>query len=179
MVEIPEESGEPMYNDDQPYLKKSCWHLVGKKIVLASRQKGTTPIPIIYCTNQPSTCVQVYEEIECEFVIYALLPCENIVADIEPYVPLEVHQLLLEFFNLVLEDLPFKLPLMRNIKHHIYFVLGSSSLYRPLYNLNLKESKELQCHILELLEKGYIHQSMSPYVVFTLLVSKNDSSWRM
>lgn len=79
----------------------------------------------------------------------------------------------------MLEDIAFKLTLMRNIQHHTYFVLGSSLSNRPVYSLNLKESKELQCQVLELLERGYIYQSMSPCVILPLLVSKNDGSWRM
>ncbi|KAG8472926.1 hypothetical protein CXB51_034753 [Gossypium anomalum] len=47
---------------------------------------------------------------------------------------------------------------------------------RPAYRSNPEETKELQRQIFELLDKGYIRESLSPYVVPVLLVPKKDET---
>ena len=68
---------------------------------------------------------------------------------------------------------------MRGIKHHIDFVLGASIPNQPAYRSNPKDMKELQSQVDELMEKGYIHKSMSLCVVPVLLLPKKDGTWRM
>lgn len=58
-------------------------------------------------------------------------------------------------------------------------VLNFSFPNRPYDRLNPKESKDLQRQVLELLEKDYICESMSSYVVPTLLLPKKDDWWHM
>jgi hypothetical protein len=47
------------------------------------------------------------------------------------------------------------------------------------YRTNPEETKEIQCQVQELLEKGYVHESLSPCVVPVILVPKKDGLWRM
>jgi hypothetical protein len=44
---------------------------------------------------------------------------------------------------------------------------------------NPEETKETQCQVQELLDKGYVRESLSPYDVPIILVPKKDCSWRM
>ncbi|KAL3570877.1 hypothetical protein D5086_028126 [Populus alba] len=65
------------------------------------------------------------------------------------------------------------------IEHQIDFVPGASIPNQPAYRSNPEETKELQRQVDELMEKGYIRESMSPCVVPVLLVPKKDGTWRM
>ncbi|XP_068638446.1 uncharacterized protein [Aristolochia californica] len=125
----------------------------GKKIVLAPRREGSTPTPIDGPANLLSMS-RFLVEIEKEDLVYALLPCGKSNTDMPPDLPVEVHQLLAEFSNLMPEDLPPGLPPMRDIQHQIDLVPGSSLPNRPAYRLSPKESEELQRQVIELLDRG-------------------------
>ncbi|XP_075109109.1 uncharacterized protein LOC142180905 [Nicotiana tabacum] len=76
-------------------------------------------------------------------------------------------------------DLPKGLPPLGGIEHQIDFVLGSQIPNRPAYRSNPEETKELQGQIEELLNKGFVRESMNPCSVPVLLVPKKDDTWRM
>ncbi|XP_052882726.1 uncharacterized protein LOC128291585 [Gossypium arboreum] len=57
------------------------------------------------------------------------------------------------------------LPPLRGIEHQIDFVPGAIIPNRPIYRANLEETKELQRQVNELMEKGYIRESLSPVFV--------------
>ena len=78
------------------------------------------------------------------------------------------------------KELPKGLPLIRGIEHQIDLVPGASLPNRPAYGLNNpKEVKEIQRQVGELLEKGYVRESLSPCSVPTLLVPKKDETMQM
>ncbi|KAE8663112.1 putative Quercetin 3-O-methyltransferase 1 [Hibiscus syriacus] len=160
--------------------RKNTYYLSikGKKIVLTPRREGLTPTPVTHNTTLLSMS-RFLDEIEHGDVVYALLPCENNAADVDADLPVEVQRLLAEFSNLMPEDLPPGLLPMRDIQHQIDLVPGSSLPNRPAYSLSPKEAEELQRQVEELLERGYIRESMSPCAVPALLVPKKDGSWRM
>jgi hypothetical protein len=66
------------------------------------------------------------------------------------------------------------LPPLRGIEHQIDLVPGASLPNRPAYRTNPEETKEIQRQVTELLDKGYVHESLSPCVVPILLVPKKD-----
>ena len=68
---------------------------------------------------------------------------------------------------------------MRGIEHKINLVHEASILNRPTYIRNLEEIKELQRQVYELIDKGYIRESINPCVVPVLLMPKMDGTWRM
>ncbi|XP_048622747.1 uncharacterized protein LOC125591885 [Brassica napus] len=85
-----------------------------------------------------------------------------------PLSPLEVHQDQ-DFSDVFPEENPKGLPPIRGIEHQIDLVPGASLPNRSAYRTNPVETKELQKQIEELLEKGYIRESLSPCAVPVLL----------
>ncbi|PKI43100.1 hypothetical protein CRG98_036511 [Punica granatum] len=84
-----------------------------------------------------------------------------------------------EFVDVFSAELPEGLPPIWGIEHQIDLVPGSALPNRPAYWCNPNEAKELQRQVNELLEKGYVRESMSPCSVPALLVPKKDGSMRM
>ena len=76
------------------------------------------------------------------------------------YSPIDL--LLKEFEDMFPEEMPLGLPPLRGIEHQIDFFPGTVMPNRPIYRANLEESKELQDQISDLLNKGYVHESVSP-----------------
>ena len=68
--------------------------------------------------------------------------------------------LLQEFEDDFPEEIPNGLPPIQRIKHQIDFVLGATIPNRPAYRTNPEETKELQKQVGELMEKGYVRDSL-------------------
>ena len=56
---------------------------------------------------------------------------------------------------------------------------GATIKNRPAYRSNHEETKELQKQVGELMEKGYVRETMSPCAVPVILVLNKDGTWRM
>jgi hypothetical protein len=109
-----------------------------------------------------------------------LLVCKEVYFNsdnLDSCVPSAVKVPLQKFKDIFSEEIPSGLSLIRGIEHKIDFVPGAFIQNRPAYRNNSEKSKELQQQVEELMSKGYIHESMSPYVVPVLLVPKKDKTW--
>ncbi|PKI50200.1 hypothetical protein CRG98_029409, partial [Punica granatum] len=84
-----------------------------------------------------------------------------------------------EYEDVFPKETPHGLPPIRWIEHQIDFVPGVTIPNRPAYRSNPEETNELQRQVSELLEKGYVRESMSLYAVPVILVPKKDGTWRM
>jgi hypothetical protein len=72
------------------------------------------------------------------------------------YFPFEVQEMLHEFSDIVVDDLPNELQLKRSISHHIEFILGASLPNKVAYKVTPKENKEIRNKVQGLLDKAMI-----------------------
>jgi hypothetical protein len=76
------------------------------------------------------------------------------------------------------DELP-GLPPVRQVEFHIDLVPGAAPVARAPYRLAPSEMKELSEQLQELLDKGFIRPSSSPWGAPVLFVKKKDGSFRM
>ena len=77
------------------------------------------------------------------------------------------------------DEVPKDLPSIRGTEHQVDFIPDSVIPNKPAYRVNPIETKEIQRQVEELMEKGYIRESLSPCSIGDLLVPKKDETWRM
>ncbi|XP_074278633.1 uncharacterized protein LOC141602227 [Silene latifolia] len=90
-----------------------------------------------------------------------------------------VQELLEEFRDVFPDELPDGLPPLRGIEHQIDLIPGAALPNKPAYRCNPEEAKELQRQVQELIDRGYVQESLSPCAVPALLVPKKEGTWRM
>ena len=90
-----------------------------------------------------------------------------------------MHKLLEEFADVFPEELPSGLPPQRAVDHRIELEPGHPPPHRRHYRLSLAETTEMKKQLEELLEKGYIRPSKSPFGAPVLFVPKKDGGYRM
>ncbi|GKV00524.1 hypothetical protein SLEP1_g13198 [Rubroshorea leprosula] len=83
-----------------------------------------------------------------------------------------------EFPDVFLEDLP-GLPPDREVEFAIDLVPGTGPVSKAPYRMTPAELKELKVQLEELLEKGFIRSSVSPWGAPVLFVKKKDGSMRL
>ena len=91
---------------------------------------------------------------------------------------LENITIVCEFGEVFLEDLP-GLPPDREIEFSIDVIPGTASISQAPYRMAPAELKELKIQLHELLDKGFIRPSMSPWGAPVLFVKKKDGSMRL
>ena len=83
-----------------------------------------------------------------------------------------------EFPDVFLEDL-LGLPPDREDEFVIDLVPGTAPISKPPYRMAPLELEELKKQIQELLDKGFIRPSVSPWGALVLLVKKKDGTLRL
>jgi hypothetical protein len=90
-----------------------------------------------------------------------------------------VANILQEYADVFPSEVPAWRPPLRGIEHRIDLIPGASLPNRAPYRTNPEETKEIQCQAQELLDNGYVRESLSPCAIPVILVHKKDGSWRM
>jgi hypothetical protein len=120
-----------------------------------------------------STNVDVsFHALVCRQVLFSL---ENITTPL----PHAITNLLQKFKDVFPDEIPPGLPPLRGIEHQIDLIPGASLPNRAAYRTNPEETKEIQRQVQELLDNGYVRESLSPCAVPVILVPKKNGTWRM
>ena len=91
---------------------------------------------------------------------------------------LEQFPILKEFQDVFAKEIP-SLPPKRDLDFTIDLVPGASLVSRAPYRMNTPELTKLRMQIHELLDKGYVRPSVSPWGVPVLFVKKKDGTFKM
>ncbi|RDX94973.1 hypothetical protein CR513_22568, partial [Mucuna pruriens] len=81
-----------------------------------------------------------------------------------------------EFTDVFPDEVLHGLPPLKGIEHQIDLVPSCPIPNRPSYRTNPKETKEILRQVNELLQKGFVRESLSPYSVPVILVPKKDGT---
>ncbi len=90
-----------------------------------------------------------------------------------------IKQILEKFLDVMPEKLPENLPPRRRVDHVIEVMPGVAPPAKAPYRMSHEELKELKVQLEELLAKGYIKPSKSPYGAPVLFVHKKDGTLGM
>ena len=116
-----------------------------------------------------------------EEVSYAIVckPRSQSVDTIISNLPKEIKDMLGDYQDIIVDDLPDALPPKRSISHHIDLIPGASLPNKVAYRMTPRENEEIKNQVQKLLDKGLIKESLSPCAVPTVLSPKKDGEWRM
>ena len=93
--------------------------------------------------------------------------------------PKEVQELLNNFVDIVVDELPNSLSPIRSIINHIDLIPEEILPNKAAYRLTPRENEEIRNQVQELLDKGLVRESLSPCAVPTVLSPKKYGGWKM
>jgi hypothetical protein len=93
--------------------------------------------------------------------------------------PRAITNLFQGFKDVFPTEIPPGLPPLRGIEHQIDLISAASLPNRAAYRTNPEETKEIQRQVQELLDNGYVRESLSPCAIPIILVPKKNGTWRM
>eukprot|EP00253_Pinus_taeda_P017775 PITA_17775 len=117
---------------------------------------------------------------ENEVIFFVICKPKVIVTSIKVSdLPIEIQEMLENYCDIIVYDLPDELPPIRRISHHIVLIPRASLPNKAAYRMAPTENKEVRKQVQELLDKGLIRESLSPCAIPTVLSPKKDGGWRM
>ncbi|KAJ0455956.1 putative nucleotidyltransferase, Ribonuclease H [Helianthus annuus] len=144
----------------------------------------------IHLTSPSGRRVIIYGEKACnpmicsmiearKFILHGCKAYLTYIRDVEKETPrIEDVPVVREFKDVFPEDLP-GMPPEREIEFGIELTPGAKPVAKAPYRLAPSELQELMSQLQDLLEKGFIRPSMSPWGAPVLFVKKKDGSMRM
>ncbi|XP_075079357.1 uncharacterized protein LOC107827306 [Nicotiana tabacum] len=108
----------------------------------------------------------------------AILCIEDVECSSGP-IPEPVKELLLEFEDVMPQDMPKRLPPRRTVDYEIELVPGAKPPARAPYRMSQPELTELRRQLTKMLDTGIIVSSKSPYGSPVLFQKKHDGSLRL
>lgn len=106
-------------------------------------------------------------------------PLYTVKSDLSPSNHAKLQILVHEYADTMPATLPNGLPPKRAVEHEIEEEPGSKPPSKAAYRMSQEEMETLRTHIADLLEKGFIRPSCSPYGAPVLFVPKKDGGFRM
>jgi hypothetical protein len=76
--------------------------------------------------------------------------------------PEEIHELLEKFVDIVVDEFPRSLPLIKTISHHIDLIPGVSLLNKAVYRLRPQENEEVKRQVQYFMDNGLFREILSP-----------------
>jgi hypothetical protein len=119
----------------------------------------------------PITVDAPYHALVCRRVLFSL-------DDITTPLPYAITYLLQEFKDIFPTEIPSGLPPLRGIEHQIDLIPGTTLPNCAANRTNLEETKEILRYVQELLDHGYVRESLSSCAVPVILVPKKNGTWR-
>jgi hypothetical protein len=112
--------------------------------------------------------------------VLQLAPSLVMTSSLHHITPLSLEDILVahEFLDVFLDDLP-GMPLDWDVEFTIKLQPGTTPVSRRLYKMTPKKLAELTVQLKELLDKGYIRLSSSPWVCPTIIVKNKDQALRL
>lgn len=83
------------------------------------------------------------------------------------------------YSDILVNDMPNELPPLRTVNHDINLEPGLAPPYKQPYRLSFDEQTELKRQLTDMLAKGFIRPSHSPFGAPVLFVQKKDGSKRL
>ncbi|GKA55409.1 putative reverse transcriptase domain-containing protein [Tanacetum coccineum] len=139
----------------------------GNKTLTVKSDKGVSRLKAISCIKAPK-----YVERGCHLFLAHVTEKKSKEKQLED-VPV-----IRDFHEVFHDDLP-GLPPPRQVAFRIDLVSGAAPVARAPYRLAPSKMRELSVQLQELLEKGFILLSSSPWGASVLFVKKKDGSFRM
>nr|GEU91160.1 putative reverse transcriptase domain-containing protein [Tanacetum cinerariifolium] len=133
-----------------------------------------------YHGSLPGKPMQIISALQARTLLYH--GCEGFLAtihDMTSEIPM-IHdqQIVSEFLDVFPDELP-GIPPVREVEFNIELIPGAEPISKAPYRMAPVELKELKDQLQELLERGFIRPSVSPWGAPVLFVKKKDGSMRL
>jgi len=106
--------------------------------------------------------------------LYLLMHNNICLSSVQAYLSLGMKQLLKKYDDVFPKDIPHGLPHKRGTEYNIDHIQAASLPNRLTYRSNTEETKEIQKHVAQLMDKGSVQESLSPCVILVILVPMKD-----